>query len=82
MEKYLVKVKLTKINESNDKYFQERMEVVIEVVEKNLTKYGVTITHPTGGYFLWVKLPPEVNSARVWDISKTTENVTFVKGNV
>ena len=58
------------------------MEAAIEVVERNLAKYGVTISHPSGGYFLWVKLPSEINSGRVWEISKATENVTFVRGNV
>ena len=58
------------------------MEAVIDVVESILSKHGVTITHPSGGYFLWVKMPPEVDSAKVLEISKSQENVTFVKGNM
>ena len=57
------------------------MSTVISVIEENLSKYGVTITHPEGGYFLWVKLPSSVDSARVLELSKK-ENVTFVKGNL
>ena len=58
------------------------MAAVIEVVEAKLAKFGVTITHPEGGYFLWVKLPPEIDSARVLEISQSSENVTFVKGSL
>ena len=58
------------------------METVIKVVEDTLSNHGVTISHPQGGYFLWVKLPPGLDSARVLEISKAKENVTFVKGNL
>jgi len=57
------------------------METVISVVEENLSKFGVTISHPEGGYFLWVKLPANVDSARVLELS-TKEKVTFVRGNL
>ena len=60
--------------------FQPRMETVIGIVEKNLSKYGVTISHPNGGYFLWLKMPPEIDSERVAEIAKVSEKVTFVKG--
>jgi len=58
-----------------------RMETVIEVIEENLAKFGVTISHPEGGYFLWVKLPPNIDSARVLELS-SKDKVTFVKGNL
>ena len=58
------------------------MDVAISTVEENLSKYGVTITHPEGGYFLWVKLPEDMDSAKILELSKERENVTFVKGNL
>ncbi|CAK8693875.1 unnamed protein product [Clavelina lepadiformis] len=61
---------------------KERMDVAISTVEENLSKYGVTITHPEGGYFLWVKLPENMDSAKILELSKERENVTFVKGNL
>lgn len=62
--------------------FQARMETVISVIEENLSCHGVTISHPQGGYFLWVKLPEGLDSAKVLEISKAKENLTFVKGNL
>ena len=58
------------------------MSTVIGVVEGSLSKYDVTISHPDGGYFLWLKLPEDINSARVLEISSESEKVTFVKGNL
>ena len=58
------------------------METVIDIVEKNLAKYGVTISHPNGGYFLWLKMPPEIDSERVAEIAEANEKVTFVKGHL
>nr|XP_018667032.1 uncharacterized protein YER152C [Ciona intestinalis] len=61
---------------------KDRMQAVISIVERKLSKYGVTITHPNGGYFLWVKLPQKIKSAQVLEVSKKTENVTFIKGEL
>lgn len=56
------------------------MEAFISSVEKNLGKYGVTITHPDGGYFLWVKLPEAVTGDAVLAHAKEAEKITFVPG--
>jgi len=59
---------------------KKRMEVVISCVENRLGKYGVTISQPDGGYFLWVKLPKHVTGGQVLEYSKVHEKVTFVPG--
>ena len=56
------------------------MSTFISIVEDSLSKYGVTISHPDGGYFLWVKLPTGVTGDEVLEFAKTSENVTFVPG--
>nr|CAB3219595.1 uncharacterized protein YER152C [Phallusia mammillata] len=61
---------------------KERMAAVISTVETKLGKYGVTISHPEGGYFLWIKLPENISSAEVLSDSSKNENVTFVKGEI
>jgi len=59
---------------------EKRMSTFISIVEDSLSKYGVTISHPDGGYFLWVKLPTGVTGDEVLEFAKTSENVTFVPG--
>ena len=60
---------------------KERMATVINLIEENLSKFGVTISHPAGGYFLWVKLPENIKSARVFELS-AKEKMTFIRGQL
>jgi len=60
---------------------QERMSTVISMVEKKLGSYGVKISHPNGGYFLWLEMPSHVTAAEVSKVAAEKENVTFVNGN-
>ena len=59
---------------------KERMNAVIDIVEKNLGRYGVTISHPDGGYFLWVTLPEHISSTQVLKHANDKYNVTFTRG--
>jgi len=70
-----------------DKHVQElrilhraRMNAVTGVVDQMLGEYGVTITHPAGGYFLWVKLPDNITAESVLKYSSQELQVTFVPG--
>lgn len=70
-----------------DKHVQElrilhrsRMNAVTDVVDSELGKYGVTITHPAGGYFLWVKLPENIAAESVLKYAAENVHVTFVPG--
>ena len=56
------------------------MDAVTEVVDSELGKYGVTITHPAGGYFLWVKLPQNIPAESVLKYAAENVHVTFVPG--
>lgn len=60
----------------------ERMNAVIKIVEDELTKLGVTISHPAGGYFLWVKMPEHIHAAFVLKHASEKYNVTFVPGQM
>ena len=56
------------------------MSAFVTSVEQRLSKYGVTITNPDGGYFLWVKLPDDVTGDAVLAESSKNEKITFVLG--
>jgi len=59
---------------------KSRMSAFVTSVEQRLSKYGVTITNPDGGYFLWVKLPDDVTGDDVLAESSKNEKITFVPG--
>ena len=60
--------------------YRHRRDVMIECLEENLPQgKGISWTHPRGGLFLWVTLPPQIDSARVLERA-ITENVAFVPG--
>uniref|UniRef100_H2Z5S5 Aminotransferase class I/classII domain-containing protein n=1 Tax=Ciona savignyi TaxID=51511 RepID=H2Z5S5_CIOSA len=61
---------------------KDRMDAVISIVEEKLSKFGVSISHPNGGYFLWLKMPENIKSAAVLEVAKSTENITFIKGEL
>jgi len=61
---------------------KERMDTIIRIVEEELTKFGVTISHPAGGYFLWVKLPEHIPAPFVLKHASENYNVTFVPGKM
>lgn len=72
-----------------DKHVQElrvihkkRMDTIIDIVEKQLGEHGVTISHPAGGYFLWVKLPEHIPASFVLKHASERYNVTFVPGKM
>ena len=61
---------------------KERMDTIIDIVESNLSEHGVTISHPAGGYFLWVKLPDHIPASFVAKHASEKYNVTFVAGKL
>lgn len=54
------------------------MEETISIIENRLKGVDVSITHPSGGVFVWVKLPHGVAAA---DVHKVSPNVMFRYGS-
>jgi len=60
--------------------YKERMEAMLDALERHFPKEGVSWTHPDGGMFLWITLPEEVD---VEDMLKeaVANKVAFVPGS-
>jgi 2-aminoadipate transaminase len=58
--------------------YRERRNVMIESLEENMPE-GVSWTHPHGGLFLWVTLPPHLNTANMFR-EAVDNKVAFVPG--
>jgi len=56
----------------------ERCERIVSALEQHLP--GVSFTAPEGGYFIWVRLPDELDGARVASVSGE-HGVSFVPGS-
>jgi len=58
------------------------MNEAITIIEDKLKKYGVTCSHPTEGGFLWIELPKDISAESVLNEAKSSENVSFLKGDL
>jgi 2-aminoadipate transaminase len=58
--------------------YGDRRDAMLEALSRHFPE-GVTWTRPQGGLFLWVTLPPPLDSARLFDAA-LRENVAFVPG--
>lgn len=59
--------------------YRERRDVMLQALEEHAPP-GVAWTHPMGGLFLWVTLPPDVHAEEVLEIA-IANNVAFVPGS-
>jgi len=59
--------------------YGERRNVMLKAMEENFPP-EVTWTHPQGGLFLWVSLPPGMNCEHLFEAA-LKENVAFVPGD-
>ena len=60
--------------------YRQRRDVMLEAMESEFPQ-GVTWTHPQGGLFLWVRLPEQVDTERLFHVA-LEEQVAFVPGYV
>lgn len=58
--------------------YRERRDVMLDALEEHMPK-GVTWTRPEGGLFLWVTVPPQINTANLM-IEAVQQKVAFVPG--
>jgi DNA-binding transcriptional MocR family regulator len=59
--------------------YATRRDALLEVLEQDAARRGVTFTRPPGGYFVWVQLPPGYRSEEL--LTKAREaGVTFLPG--
>ncbi len=60
-------------------HYRRRRDAMLEALERHMPA-GTTWTRPAGGLFTWVRLPGEVDSARLLDRAVREEGVAFVPG--
>lgn len=60
------------------KVYHERRDVMLDTLEEHMPP-GVSWTHPLGGLFLWVTLPPHMRSMDIFK-DAVAEKVAFVSG--
>jgi 2-aminoadipate transaminase len=59
--------------------YRKRRDLMVEALDKNLPQ-GVRFTHPQGGLFLWVELPPNIKAMEL--LTECLKiNVAFVPGD-
>ena len=59
--------------------YRNRRDLMVEALDKNLPQ-GVKFTHPQGGLFLWVELPPNIKAMEL--LTECLKiNVAFVPGD-
>jgi len=61
------------------KVYKERRDAMLEAL-KDFFPPEVSWTHPHGGLFLWVTMPPQIDSRKLLD-SALRQNVAFVPGD-
>ena len=61
------------------KVYRERRDVMLEALKKYFP-HEVTWTHPQGGLFLWVSLPPGMDCKKLFQVA-LQQNVAFVPGD-
>ncbi|MCF8468364.1 MAG: PLP-dependent aminotransferase family protein [Sneathiella sp.] len=61
------------------KTYKARRDHMLAALAREMPK-GVTWTHPEGGMFIWVTLPPHMDGAELLVQSLETERVAFVPG--
>lgn len=59
--------------------YRRQRDLMVSMIEKHFPD-EVEFTKPEGGMFLWVTLPENLSSLRLFDLAKK-ENVAFVPGN-
>ncbi len=59
--------------------YRQRRDKMVSLLEKYMPS-GVTWTHPEGGLFLWLTLPPQVDTVRMYD-KALARGVAYVAGS-
>ncbi len=63
-------------------YYSEKLDFFLQAIEENFPKdMGVRWTHPEGGLFLWITVPKEINTLKLFFMA-IKEKVAFVPGEV
>ena len=64
------------------KYYSEKLEIFLKTMEENFpAELGVTWTKPEGGLFLWVTMPPHIDTNELF-MEAIKYKVAFVPGEV
>lgn len=56
--------------EEGNTVIKQKRDTLLAALEREFAGTDVSWTHPDGGLFLWVKLPEEVNRARIQELAK------------
>lgn len=59
--------------------YRERRDAMMESIDQYFPA-GTKHTHPDGGLFLWVELPPQINTTKLLDEAVANCKVAFVAG--
>lgn len=63
-------------------YYSEKLNFFLQAIEENFPKdTGVRWTNPEGGLFLWITVPDEINTLKLFFLA-IKEKVAFVPGEV
>lgn len=60
-------------------FYAERCNAMLEALEREMPE-GVTWTHPSGGFFVWVQLPAYLDSEEFLEEAVLKEKVSYVIG--
>ncbi len=63
------------------KVYRERRDVMLKAMEEHFPKEGFTWTHPEGGLFLFVWMPEELDSQKLFERAVKEAGVAFVPGS-
>ncbi len=63
------------------KVYREKRDFMLEMLEQHMPKIeGLEWTHPQGGLFLWVTLPPHIDSSQMFE-QAVAHKVAYVVGS-
>jgi len=78
MAEYIKSGKLRKKIDEAIQCYKPKIEVMLEALEKYMPE-GITWSKPTGGMFLWVRLPEQLDAKEIFQIA-IEHNVAYVIG--
>jgi 2-aminoadipate transaminase len=60
--------------------YRERRARMQEALDRHFSELGATWTHPEGGFFLWLTLPEEIDTAKLFPVA-LEEGIAFIPGS-
>jgi DNA-binding transcriptional MocR family regulator len=74
-EKGILEERILKLRET----YKEKRDVISYSLQKYIPEMEFTI--PKSGFFIWGKLPPSINTKRLFKFALEEEKVSFIPGN-